>query len=517
MFTAIRKWEGLFVLFALALVIALLSIDDRSLWTDEIGTWQLTLPNTFSAWSSGFWSHYNSDGQIPLYHAFMWGWVQLFGSDEWVLRAANIPWLILALAGCARMSESRDERSWLFLSFSLSAFIWYYTNDARPYILFVAGACWILAGVIALSKPGGDEKVTADKGLCWLLLGAVVLIGGSVLGAFWLAGLAFALAFFWPAALVRAWGAARREWLPVLLAVLVIGVLLWIAIHSHLAGARASQAADFSLAGMAYGMIELLGAAGLGPSRNDLRTQVRSIQPLQLLAMVALAMLSAWTCLTAWWEMKSGRARAAVLTAVIVPLLLMVALGLLLHWRVVGRHLSALFPLLILAQARFLQRSFSPEATSIGRTAGLLLIAGLLASSLSIRWVPRHDKDDYRMAASWARAALEKGKSVVWVADERGLSYYGLALAGKNFLNTLPIGLVPFSEFKMSNDSADWPEVIIFSPREGVDRKHKVRPLLSTGHYRLVKRATAFEYYFLETRPAERSGIDHTPEKASSQ
>lgn len=505
-----RSARGGWIALAMALLLGLLAIDNRSLWTDEIGTWDLTLPATFAAWLSGFLHHYNSDGQIPLYHAYMWAWVRVFGESEWVLRAANVPWLALAIAGLLRAAPGQPVRRGLLLAVGCNAFIWYYVNDARPYILYVAGACWLTAGMLNLARVPAEAAAasapaqavaTADKALREALLGAVVLVGGSVLGSFWIASALLALVLFRRAQALALWRAMLRQWPIVLLAIGAAAVLLGVAIHSHLSGARASQWASFSLAGMGYGFIELLGAAGLGPSRNELRVKLAGADPLLLVMMGTLACLSAAAVVLGFLQVRNTRLRAALVLAAGLPLLVMLLLGVVLHWRVVGRHLSALLPLLLLAQAIFIAGLFDPACRKPWRALALILLAGLLLSALAVRWMPRHGKDDYRQAAQWAKQAIAAGQSVVWIADERGLAYYDLAVPGIGYRDSTSRQLIPFSRYPARAADTPWPDVLIYSPREAVDPYRKARWLLDTGRYAVAARATAFELYRLQPQP----------------
>ncbi|MDT7835874.1 hypothetical protein [Aquabacterium sp. OR-4] len=489
----------------LAALVGLLAIDNRSLWTDEIGTWELTLPGSFTAWLTGFLRHYNSDGQIPLYHAWMWAWVHLFGEAEWVLRAANLPWLALAAAGLLRACAEPRLRGCLWPALGANAFIWYYLNDARPYILYLAGASWFTAGMLNLGRlphgpalaADGSVRQAADRALREALLGAVVLVGGSVLGSFWIASAALALVLFRRQAAWLMWQSALRQWHWVLLAVLAAALLLGLAIHSHLSGARASQWASFSLAGMGYGFIELLGAAGLGPSRNDLRQHLARADAVQMVLMLAAACATAAGVVLGLLQVRGARARWALLLGAGLPLLVMVLLGLLLHWRVVGRHLSAVLPLIVLGHALFLRRALDAAAAWPLRLLALLMLAGMLASALGVRWLPRHDKDDYRQAAQWAAQETAAGRSVVWLADERALAYYGLAVPGIGYRDSTARTLIPFSRYPARAADTPWPEVVIFSPREGVDPYRKARGLLDSGRYQITARATTFELHRL--------------------
>lgn len=484
-----------FVVLLFGVALALAAIDNRSLWTDEIGTWELTLPTSFAAWATGFGSHYNSDGQLPLYHAYMWAWVQLFGDHEWTLRAANLPWLLVAVAGLHRLAEGGLKFRWLLTAIGINAFLWYYLNEARPYVLYIAGAFWMLAGMRRMCRTtlsAAESKAALHE----FLFGSVVLIGGSILGVFWIGSCVLTVALLYRPSAIQIMRDARKQWGLVVLATVLGGGFIAIAVNSHFSGARAAQTAAFSVAAMGYGIFELLGAAGLGPSRHDLRSTLLTADRLQLVLMAILAALSATAVLLSWWRLPARRLRLAVALAAGLPLVAMVALGVVLHWRVVGRHLGALFPLIVLGHAAFLGQAFADRKRLLPSLVAAGLLMGLAASALSVRWAPRHGKDDYRQAAAWTQEALRQGRSVLWLADERALAYYGLATPGPGYKDTVAASLTPFSRYpKDGLANAQWPDEIVFSPREGVDPGRRARHLLESGRYERTATTTAFDRY----------------------
>jgi hypothetical protein len=50
-------------------------------------------------------------------------------------------------------------------------------------------------------------------------------------------------------------------------------------------------------------------------------------------------------------------------------------------------------------------------------------------SSRSVRYAPRHAKDDYKHAAELATIELARDGRVWWIADIRGALYYGIPYA----------------------------------------------------------------------------------------
>jgi hypothetical protein len=175
---------------------------------------------------------------------------------------------------------------------------------------------------------------------------------------------------------------------------------------------------------------------------------------------------------------------------------MLIGLGMLLHWRVTGRHASAVLPLLCLGLAWQLNYWWTNGGAG-GKAWTSILTAGLLASATSIRLAERHEKDDYRQAAAWASEALQQGHRVLWLADERGLAYYRLARLRPEGLAELPPGLIPYTRYP-EHAAEPLPAVVVFSPREGVDVGGLARPVLSSGRYRIDATAVAFERHRLK-------------------
>lgn len=107
------------------------------------------------------------------------------------------------------------------------------------------------------------------------------------------------------------------------------------------------------------------------------------------------------------------------------PLLLLFALAYIQDFRLLGRHLMPLLPVIL--------GSFALGFSQIPhRVLAKILCASVvviwLASSLSLRFAPRHRRDDYRTAAALAKSALAQNEGVWWSADTDAAAYYGVSL-----------------------------------------------------------------------------------------
>ncbi|MFY9476120.1 MAG: hypothetical protein WAQ08_00365 [Aquabacterium sp.] len=485
-------------LILISAAVSVASITSKSLWVDELGTWNISQAAPWSLWAQKLWNHFNSDGQLPVYHAFIKLWVDAGGDNTAYLRASNTPWLLLTLLGLLRLPLKNEKTAWLVIFFfCINAFTWYYLNELRPYIILQAGAAWFLVGTWRLAISPVDDHTTVDTSTREILLGIVVMIAGNILGAFWIASTLLAFLIFLPASLLASLKSLARNWWLTLAFVVVLGGMLVVAMHSFVSGARASQLAEFSLAGFGYGLIELTGASGLGPSRHQLRTDIANISWAQVIAMASLAGLIGVLTFASWLSIPKHKHKLLILVAAVLPLLIMIGVGILLHWRVVGRHLSVTFPLIAIALAFFAARAFDAGGRPWRKILVTGITIGLLCSSLTIRLAERHEKDDYAQAAQWAKDALAARESVLWVAAPEGLAYYKVATSVQDIPAT-PL-LYTYSDFQARMPPDTWPTHIVKTYREGVDPKGLTDHLLASQKYELVGKATTFEHFRIKT------------------
>src|ERR1043166_968039 len=167
-------------LVGLGLGLGLLAVSGDSYWIDEASTLDKAIRPTVLAWWERLRWEANSNLQLPLYLLYAWGWNKLFGAGEWAMRAANIPWFLLAVVswsrlfgGPARMAASAGRL--------LSAFAWFYVNEARPYAMQLGAACAVFATLVQFSRRG-DLPGAPERARVWMLaIGCVVLSASGML------------------------------------------------------------------------------------------------------------------------------------------------------------------------------------------------------------------------------------------------------------------------------------------------------------------------------------------------
>ncbi|MDB5407016.1 MAG: hypothetical protein JWL84_1928 [Rhodospirillales bacterium] len=423
------------------------AIDERSLWIDEFVTWSIAQAPNPGSWWSGFIGRSDSDGQMPVFHLYMYLWTSVFGSSERVMRLANAPCFAI---GCAAIAASpvsfRLRLAWLAVIYC-HPYIWYYLNETRPYILLFAGSALLSVSTINLFKSLKQKRqiaitqITITRADVLMYSGgSVLMLGASILGAFWIASTAIVIGATLNHKMRDRVGIIIfANWLPVVFCALVSSVILAISVHSFWSGARASTVGGFSFGSIGYGILELFGTAGWGPGRNDLRTTVGEGINGHLYVFLIFGAIGCAFIVSALRRLET-KVAFAVVTASCAPLVVISLAGYFLHWRVVGRHISPILIPVSFAYASEIVRLFSYGY--LWRLAAVALAVGLGTSTAMICLSPRHYKDDYADAAAFVRPLLASSKIVVWAANAEGAAYYRLIQRQKSEHPDQPLWLV---------------------------------------------------------------------------
>jgi hypothetical protein len=419
---------ALFVLLQVGVM--LVAISNESLWIDEFWT-------AYFAELPSFKSFFDllvvpSGSQTPLHFLHFYLWEQWVPRGEFLLRLANLPVFVLgqwALFMALRAYPAKLRVMVLVIG-ALHPMVWQYANEARPYILMFAGAQMMLAYLLHLHAPAGPAGRSVF--VAYFVVGGIFLVGASLLGTFWV----FAACLYGLLHHHR-----HSTWRGLLRGVnlLLVGVFLAVTavltayyVRSLLQGAGASRLDSSTPATVVFAAYEVLGLAGLGPSRLDLRAAgAAALGPYLAMLVVAAGVLVFVLAV----GIKQARARLGTRDMLIVsalglfPVVVVLFSGFAMHWRVLGRHLTPALPLLILLLALALTSLLERGGHRGQRLRWLLAVAGLLllfTSSLSLRFSDQHRKDDYRGAAALAQQALAQGQRVWWAADAVGANHYGL-------------------------------------------------------------------------------------------
>lgn len=418
-------WHGVIV-FAAAVAISLAATSGRSLWIDEACTAIRAIQPTLDTWWQAMEQERTGCLQMPLYMLYTWAWARLFGSSEWSFHLANLPWFAAGAAAFIMSFPVAGRRRVLAGCLALFCpFAWYYMDEARPYAIQLGASLLIVASLRRIAHGGGAGEARYVGPLVWFLTGIVVLCGTSLFGTVWTAGAMGVLLILVPprqlAALVKA-----HLWLWLAAAIPLVGLAVYY-IWTLTIGARGSGAATTTLGSMFFVGYELLGFAGLGPGRLALRSAGLTAlhgywAPVVLYALAAVPPIGA----ALWHGLKlEQRKHLAIALCCCAPPLVILAAGWAVHFRVLGRHLAPFVSVLLLLFTLGAAALWSQRGPWARLPVICFCLLGIL-SCLSLRFAARHEKDDYRAAATMAKAALARGDSVWWNAAQEGAIYYGV-------------------------------------------------------------------------------------------
>ncbi len=412
-----------------ALGVALVAISCRSLWLDEAATAVQAMQPTLAAWWQLLVQEKTAHLQMPLYMLYMWGYERLCGSGEWTLRLSNLPWFVAGATAFILAFPSGDRRRPIAaLMALLCPFAWYYLDEARPYGVELGVSLLVVAALVRLGQNSSSGGAGDKAPVAGFLFGLVVLSGCSLIGMIWAGAALLAM----PAILswTRFLNLVKQQaawWLVAGSLLLFLGCYyLW----TLTIGARASGVATTTLDSTLFVGYELLGFSGLGPGRLALRSTGSAALWPYLVGLAIYAIPIALLLGAALWQLLKHRHRKHLVLALccVVPSVFLLAVGWVTHFRVLGRHFTPFLPVLLFlftlgGSALWSRRS------AWTRGVVLLFCALNLVSCLSLRFLPRHEKDNYRAAAAVARTALRRGQTVWWNAAPEGARYYGVPIA----------------------------------------------------------------------------------------
>lgn len=460
-----------YICLGLAALLLLLAPTGGSFWIDEAHSAQIALQPGPALWWKAL-NDVSSDVQMAPYFLQLWGWAKLAGGSEWALRLNNVPWLLLGL-GAWFWVLPRQWRRWFALLAGFSPFLFYYGNEIRPYSMLFGASSLMFAFAYECAMRGVDRSR-----LLWVFLGALLTMGASAASLPWV-GVCL-LVVLW---LSRRQQTPVRELVPMMIFLLpgaaLVGLYLW----SFAQGDRASSPAPTGIASLLFVPYELLGAAGLGPGRGDLRISgvaaIKDHLPMLGLHAAALGVVLVAALVSIFRKVRLVRF-LALLGLVLVPLLAVMLLGLFSGLRTTGRHFTPLLSLLLPVMALGISSASKNKAAA---SAAVILFVSLGLSCLQIRFAPRHKKDNYREAAQLAKAEIGAGKRVWWVADASGAEYYKLQLGGKDRAIQL------FNAVETPEPTAD---IIILNRTDAYDRQGTVMRVIGDQQFRLRQKLQGF-------------------------
>lgn len=475
-----RKQSFYLILGTLAALVGLLAVTQQSLWIDEGSAALKAMEPSLGGWWQNLRSEGNSNLQLIGQLFYLWGWEKLLGSSEIALRLSNLPFFVVGVLALAwGMGPGRNRQNAIGLLALTNAFLWYYLSEARPYIVLFGFAAVSAACLFRLLQ---EPEKSLDSAFWYGLfcLGIVGLCATSLIAVPWALG-AIGAAIFWsgPRNLTRC--ALRFKISSAFLAAGMAALGLYYLWTLQL-GARASAVGRTGLFNIGFIFYELLGLAGLGPGRLELR-ETGATATIAFLPWLALGAGALLVLLGAGFlALRNGLTRRHLIFFVLAvggPFALVLLAGAAGHMRLVGRHLSPLLPFLLAWLAAGLAVLVSGALWKKLLAAGVLL--ALLVSALEIRFAPRHRRDDYRAAAALARAAVASGQRIWWLADADTGRYYRVPLDS-------PL-------VATSSTAAASPSLVILSKPDIYDAAGEARAYLTRNGFRVERTLPAFQIW----------------------
>jgi hypothetical protein len=477
-----------------ALVVGAAAVTSQSLWIDEGAAALKAMQPNLHHWWQALRTEGHSNLQLVFQLLYLWGWEKIFGSSEYGLRASNIPFF--AVAAVAMMSifpkRTRLQMSVLWLTLT-NAFLWYYLGEARPYIVLFAFAAITTACLLRLIV---DETISNSP--AWFRLfctGLTGLCATSLVAIPWAMGAALAASAWLGLTGTRRLLCRFRYTAAFTTAALVAlaGYYFW----TMQIGARASDVGRTETKNLFYVLYELSGLAGLGPGRLDLREHgIAALQPFRLtLCLGGLAVLALSSAgVSALLRKIEPRYLIVFGFAIGLPFLFVLAAGYVGQMRLLGRHFTPLLPFVLVFLALGLDQLLSSPRVAM-RVTALFSLAMLALSALEIRFVSRHQRDDYRAAAAVAQKAIAEGKKVWWLADESTGQYYKLPFASPN--------LTPGPNLSDESLTAGpIPDLVCLSKPDIYDAAGKIDNYLRAHDFEVTRTFPAFQIF--ERQPASR-------------
>lgn len=474
--------------FLVAVLALFLAASSQSFWIDEAITARYSAQPTFHDWTHLMVTDRGgSDPQMPLYLFWTWLWDKIFGDSEHSLRLAGWPWLAVGVA-----FFSWRKSAFFTLTCALSAFLWYYSDEARPYAMQAGLALALLRAAISLA----GEKLEPREETFWqivLIVSGTLLAMSHLLGMFWTAAYWGFCLFAMPRD--RRLGTLHQTWPLWLFAIGLLGVTcywyLWTITH----GLRATDAGTTDLRNVIFSLYELSGLSGLGPGRLEIRDNgLAAFKPfaaplaLGLTATFALVIFGLGELLRLL-GLKRGTLLLLCLSGAMV---LILGIGVAKHFRVLGRHLTPLLPFILWLLAAGASRLWHLRGP-VGRAVVTIWALVAAASCYEIHFAPRHAKDDYRSAAAVANAALQQNKIVWWNADYNAAWYYHVPLGPLNEPATNAAIHLATPDPRLIA-SLPRPDVILSTKPDVYDKQFVVQNF-ANHNYPLTRTFTAFKVW----------------------
>jgi hypothetical protein len=478
-------------IFIISIALALLAVSSQSLWIDEANSGFKAIQPNWHSFLDLMSIERSSDIQMPGYMLALWAWAKIIGISEYGLRALNILFFLGAQAAfCFALRASAKARTFVLLAVVSSPFLCAYLDEARPYIMQFCGATLMAVAVWNTIFFSRRDAAAAD--LVIFCLGAVILCASSLLGV--VHSLFFGLLLLTGLIMnrqLKEFFSTHVVWVIIAVTGLIMAGMGAYYFWTLTLGAKASPVGQTSIATLIFAIYELLGFSGFGPGRLGLREGgPRSLTPyiaFLILGLIPYLLAGLWFAKNRLQVPRSKRIPALAIGFFLAAAFVTVAaVGLLGHFRVVGRHFMPIAPFFFI----FLGLAWSKMWDSgKWRLAVFVSILVFFGGSISQRLAYRFAKDDYRSAAAETHLASSKRGVVWWAADKESANYYGVfpVHAGEQ-------GSVFFANSRDADYLARLPvpDIVLLSKEDIYDRLGALRIYLTEHEYKITRTFPAF-------------------------
>ena len=393
------------VLVAVAFAVRTLTLNQQSLWMDEVySIWFVDRPLA-DAWAVGVFPDQNP--HAPLYYLVLWAWLKFAGTSDFAVRYLSLWCGVLTVA-----AVWRGSRDWLgrrfgllvTLLFTCAPFAIYFAQEARMYSMYLMFAALSFMFMVRVLKPGAPWKD-------WLgfALSSVGLAYSDFFGVFTVAAqYLIVLVVAWPARASR-----TKEWTRRYLPILVSGAC------------AALVCLPIPIALLKSGRT------------YSLQSVTAPALPMDV---VLRELLSEYATRVRWADLP-----ASGVIAVLAPMAVLLAAGIVMAWRKSWRHGMVVTGLLVLPVA-----VYSPFWQTVGvfqprylMPLFLAFILGLAVALIGVmrrwRWAgfvlavavvsyfavgylrdltrPEFQREDWRFTADYLRRMTDANDRVVIFAD----------------------------------------------------------------------------------------------------
>lgn len=402
---------------AIALFVIIFSVNQSSLWIDEMITYQIINKGSFSEMFSNVWNAHNANGGMPLYFILEWGWTQLFGYSEIGMRSLNIPFAIIYLASAWFITRKTEAPSWVSALFLFHPVFLFYMNDARPYILLLSmGSVFtylLFYGNLNKTKTLLALHFTFLMGLMSHMMFAFIIL----------------LYFVHSISLIKEKKFDIKKNLTIFGAfaipyLAILGYYMYLMTGADELGGVSELAPNWK-ASIIQIIYYFTGFGGLGLSRNGLRSMDFSQLSVTHLAGIALMALGYLTLVVYFIKNKLWKDKQIqnISLAVLLTFAIFCIANIILKTRFWERHIIYLLPATILLLSCILKSMFT-SSKILYKAGAIAIICLMMVSGIRTIFDEYYGKEDYKGVANYVKET--KNTAFFLQGDSLIYRYYGI-------------------------------------------------------------------------------------------